>query len=177
MREADLTLWTIGHSTRTFDAFLALLSLHGIEAVGDVRRFPSSRNYPHFALEALRSSLLGTAVEYVSLPELGGRRRPRQDSHNTGWRNVSFQGYADYMETKAFLAGLTRLLELGRRKRTAVMCAEAVWWRCHRALIADQLKVMGAAVWHILDEKKCLLHPYTSVARIVGGRLSYPPGE
>ena len=176
MKEGEVTIWTIGHSTRTLDGFLGLLSLNGIEAVADVRRFPGSRKYPHFDLEALRDSLSRVGVEYVPLPELGGRRRPRPDSSNTVWRNASFRGYADYMETGGFRAGIARLLELGEIKRTAIMCAEAVWWRCHRSMIADQLKVMGVCVRHIMGEQESTVHPYTAVARVLDGKLSYPSG-
>ena len=114
-------------------------------------------------------------VEYVPLPELGGRRRPRLDSHNTVWRNESFRGYADYMETEGFRAGIERLLELARRKRTAIMCAESVWWRCHRSLVADYLKAAGVRVRHIMDGTNSEIHPYTSAARFRNGKLSYSP--
>ena len=172
-----MTIWTIGHSTRSLGEFLGLLGGHAIEALADVRRFPASRKYPHFNQDALRQSLLAAGVEYVPLPELGGRRRPRPDSPNTVWRNESFRGYADYMETGEFRAGVERLLELARRKRTAVMCAEAVWWRCHRALIADYLKAAGVCVRHIMADRKDEVHPYTSAARVADGRLSYSPAE
>lgn len=177
MSEEELTIWTIGHSTRTLDEFLKLLAIHGIEVLADVRRFPGSRKYPHFAQEALRSSLPEVGIDYVPFPELGGRRRPRPDSHNTVWRNESFRGYADYMETEAFRAGIERLLELARRKRTVILCAEAVWWRCHRALIADYLKAAGVCARHIINAKKSEIHPYTSAARLRAGSLSYSPAE
>jgi uncharacterized protein (DUF488 family) len=177
MSEEELTVWTVGHSTRTLDEFLELLTANDIEALADVRRFPASRKHPHFNQDALRDSLSGIGVEYVPLPELGGRRRPRPDSHNTVWRNESFRGYADYMETEGFRAGIKRLLELARRRRTAVMCAEAVWWRCHRSLIADYLKAGGVCVRHILDGTTTEIHPYTSAARVRDGRLSYSPAE
>ncbi len=175
MIEEDLTIWTIGHSTRTLDEFLDLLAVNAVEAVADVRRFPSSRKYPHFAQDALRKSLQGVGLTYVPLPELGGRRRPRQDSHNTVWRNESFRGYADYMETEGFRAGIEQLLELARRKRTVVMCAEAVWWRCHRSLIADYLKAMGVCVLHIMNGTNSEVHPYTSAASLSDGKLTYSP--
>jgi uncharacterized protein (DUF488 family) len=175
MSEAALTIWTIGHSTRPLDDLLELLAANGIEAVADVRRHAGSRKHPQFNPDALRESLAAVGVEYVPLPELGGRRRPRPDSRNTAWRNESFRGYADYMETAAFREGIARLMELARRKRTAVMCAEAVWWRCHRALIADYLKASGVPVVHILGANKTELHPYTSAAHVTRGRLSYSP--
>ena len=176
MNGDGLTVWTIGHSTRSLGDFLDLLSLFAIENVADVRRFPTSRKYPHFDKEALRKSLEGTGVQYVLLPELGGRREPLPDSHNTLWRNQSFRGYADYMETKAFRVGIDRLLDVARQGRTAFMCAEAVWWRCHRSLIADYLKAEGICVRHIVDWTTGEIHPYTSAARLRNGRLSYSPG-
>ncbi|HEY9402073.1 MAG TPA: DUF488 domain-containing protein [Pyrinomonadaceae bacterium] len=168
-------IWTAGHSTRGFDEFMTMLSAYGIEAVADVRRFPASRKYPHFSQEYLSASLSSAGVEYLHIPELGGRRRPRPDSHNTVWRNESFRGYADHMETDGFRSGIESLLETARRKSTAIMCSEAVWWRCHRALIADFLKVRGVTVEHILSREKSAEHPYTSAARATGGRLTYAP--
>ena len=177
MSEEGLTIWTIGHSTRTLGEFIEMLSVNAIEALADVRRFPASRKHPHFDQEALRNSLAGVGVEYRPLLELGGRRQPHPDSHNTVWRNESFRGYADYMETEEFRAGIERLLELARRKRTAIMCAESVWWRCHRSLIADYLKAAGVCVRHILDGTNSMIHPFTSAARFRDGKLSYSPGE
>lgn len=173
MSEEELTVWTIGHSARTLGDFLELLTANEIEAVADVRRYAASRKHPHFNRDALCNSLSGVGVEYVPLPELGGRRRPRPDSQNTVWRNESFRGYADYMETKEFRAGIEQLMDLVRRQRTAIMCAEAVWWRCHRSLIADFLKANGVCVRHIISGKKTEVHPYTSAARLENGRLSY----
>ena len=170
---AKSSFWTIGHSTRTLPEFVELLSLNGIGAVADVRRFPGSRKYPHFAQDSLVISLPEAGVEYVHFPELGGRRRPRADSDNTVWRSESFRGYADHMETGEFMAGMERLSEIAARSRVAIMCSEAVWWRCHRALISDYLKSRGADVRHILSPKKTEIHPYTSAARIVNGKLSY----
>jgi len=169
----ELKIWTVGHSTRALSDFLALLAANGIEAVADVRQYPASRRYPHFNQRALSESLARIGVEYVWLPELGGRRKPRLDSRNTAWRNESFRGYADYMETADFRAGIERLLEVARRKRTAILCSEALWWRCHRSLIADALKAAGIIVEHILDPGKNEIHPYTSAARLRDGKLSY----
>lgn len=177
MSEEELTIWTIGHSTRPLGEFLELLAVNAIKTLADVRRFPASRKYPHFNQDALRSSLPTVGIEYVPLPELGGRRRPRPDSHNTIWRNEAFRGYADYMETAGYRAGIERLLELAGRNRTAVMCAEAVWWRCHRSLIADYLKAAGFCVRHIIDGTDSKIHPYTSAARFRDGILSYSPGK
>ena len=177
MCENDLTIWTIGHSNRSLGEFIALLTDNAVEAVADVRRFPGSRKHPHFGQEALQSALLQAGIAYLSLPELGGRRRPRPNSRNTVWRSVSFRGYADYMETAEFRAGIERLMEVASRKRTAIMCAEAVWWRCHRALIADYLKSAGVCVRHIIENGKAEIHPYTSAARITEDGLSYSPAE
>lgn len=173
MSKEELMVWTVGHSARTLGEFLELLTANKIEAVADVRRYAASRKHPHFNQDALPNSLAGIGVEYVPLPELGGRRRPRPDSQNTTWRNESFRGYADYMETEGFRLGIEQLLDLARRQRTAIMCAEAVWWRCHRSLIADYLKVAGLCVQHIISGKKNEIHPYTPAARLKQSRLSY----
>jgi uncharacterized protein (DUF488 family) len=166
-------VWTIGHSTRSASEFNQILKSHGIENLVDVRSFPGSRRYPHFNKEQLAESLSESGIVYYHFPALGGRRRPRMDSRNTAWKNDSFRGYADYMESEAFRQAIGQLLQLARGKRTAIMCAEALWWRCHRSLIADYLKVLGAEVVHIIDENHTEKHPYTSVARIIGGKLSY----
>jgi uncharacterized protein (DUF488 family) len=177
MNEEELTIWTVGHSTRTLDEFVELLTVDGIETLVDVRRFPASRRTPHFNQDPLRTQLQAVGVEYLHTPELGGRRRPRPDSRNTRWRDDSFRGYADYMETEGFRSGIERLFEAARRKRTCVMCAEAVWWRCHRSLIADYLKSAGVCVRHIMSRTKTELHPFTAAARLRDGRLSYSPDE
>jgi uncharacterized protein (DUF488 family) len=167
------TIWTIGHSTRPLDEFLGLLAHYRIEALADVRRLPGSRRHPQYAQAALRAELAAVGVAYRWFPSLGGRRRPRADSPNVAWRNASFRGYADHMDSEEFANGLDELLALSSRLRTALMCAEAVWWRCHRALIADALRVRGIEVVHILDAQHSTVHPYTSPARVQGGRLSY----
>jgi len=166
-------LWTIGHSTRDLDEFLALLQEHQIRALADVRQFPGSRRHPHFGGKSLAESLAHERIEYSHFPELGGHRRAKPDSQTLAWRNEAFRGYADYVETSAFHDGIARLLEIAKGKRTAIMCAEAVWWRCHRALISDFLKAEGHEVVHILAAGKSEPHPFTSVARIVEGRLFY----
>jgi uncharacterized protein (DUF488 family) len=171
------TVWTIGHSTRPLDEFLGLLAHHRIEAVADVRRFPGSRRQSQYAEAALRAALAEHGIVYRWLPALGGRRRPLPDSPNIAWRNASLRGYADHIGSVEFAQGLDELLELSGRLRTTLMCAEAVWWRCHRALIADVLCARGVEVVHILDAKHDAVHPYTSPARIVQGRLSYVPAE
>ncbi len=166
-------LWTVGHSTLPPDGFLTLLAGHGIKAVADVRRFPASRRYPHFNAPALAASLAAAGIVYVPFPDLGGRRQPRADSPNTNWRNASFRGYADYMETEEFRTAADRLAAAAREQPTAVMCAEALWWRCHRALIADLFKASGTVVRHIMGPEKFEVHPYTAAARIEEGRLTY----
>jgi len=167
------TIWTIGHSTRPQDAFLELLALHQVEVLADVRRFPGSRRQPQYAQDALAASLARGGIRYCWLPALGGRRRARADSPNGAWRNASFRGYADHMASAEFARGMDELLVLAAEHRAAIMCAEAPWWRCHRALIADQLCVAGIEVVHILDATHSVAHPFTSPARIVRGRLSY----
>jgi uncharacterized protein (DUF488 family) len=168
-----MRLWTIGHSTRSLDDFLALLRSLDIQALADVRHYPGSRRLPHFNREALSEALASEGIEYRHMVRLGGRRKPLPDSRNTAWRNEGFRGYADYMATAEFRAGLDELLALASEKPTAMMCAEAVWWSCHRSLVADLLKSEGYEVLHILSPGKVELHPYTSAAKIVGGRLSY----
>jgi uncharacterized protein (DUF488 family) len=180
-----MEIWTIGHSTRNIDVFISLLEENGIKLLADVRLGPGSKRYPQFNKEALAESLDAHGIRYEHFPELGGRRKPQRDSRNTAWRNASFRGYADYMETEEFNKGVERLLDFVRHgtnpseRRTretapaAIMCAEAVWWRCHRALISDYLRVRGIEVMHIVDRNKIERHPYTSAARIVNGELSY----
>jgi uncharacterized protein (DUF488 family) len=170
-------IWTIGHSTRPLEEFLDLLAASRIQAIADVRSFPGSRKYPQYGKEALAASLAARAIDYHWIPALGGRRRVSPDSPNTGWRNASFRGYADYMASSEFAQGLRQLLELANQARTAMMCSEAVWWRCHRSLIADALCVRGHEVVHILDAKHSVVHPMTSPARIVRGELSYAAVE
>ena len=172
MAVGSLTIWTIGHSTRSIREFLDSLGQHGLRAVADVRRYPASRTFPHFNREPLAAALATAGIAYESFAELGGRRSRQPGSANTAWRDPGFQGYADYMETAAFLTGLDRLLRYAEHRPTAIMCAEALWWRCHRGLIADALKAAGHTVVHILDGST-QEHPYTAAARIVDGRLSY----
>ena len=175
--ETDLKIWTVGHSTRDLADLLALLAANRIAAVADVRGLPGSKRFPQFNAESLRGYLEATGIEYLHIKELGGRRRPRANSPNTVWRNAAFRGYADYMETADFRDGVGILLRLARRRRTAIMCAEAVWWRCHRSMIADYLKSIGVIVEHIMGPQKNVLHPYTSAARIKGGELIYGAGR
>ena len=171
-------MWTIGHSTRTIDIFISLLEENGIKLVADVRSLPGSKRYPQFNKEALANSLKEHGIRYEHFPEMGGRRKAKKDSHNTAWRNASFRGYADYMETKEFQTGIERLLDLSSKTGpTTIMCAEAVWWRCHRALISDYLKARGVEVIHIVGENKIEPHPFTAAARIVNGKLSYTAAD
>ena len=170
---SNLTVWTIGHSTKSADEFDRLLISHKIETLVDVRSFPGSRRYPQFNKSSLQDHLAGIGVQYVHAPKLGGRRKPIAHSHNTAWKNDSFRAYADYMETQSFQEGVKELLELAAEGRSVIMCAESLWWKCHRSLISDYLKAKEVRVIHILDEKKTEDHPYTSAARIVDGQLSY----
>ena len=167
------TVWTIGHSTRSAEEFIQILNAHQIEALVDVRSFPGSRRYPHFNRAELTQLLKDAGVDYSHAPELGGRRRPNPRSKNTAWKNASFRAYADHMETEEFEKGIQNLLRLSQTKRTAIMCAEALWWRCHRSLISDHLKANEVEVIHIVDQKTTQAHPYTSAARIIDDRLSY----
>ncbi len=169
----QLSIWTIGHSTLSIEEFIRRLQGFEIKLLADVRSFPGSRRYPQFNKDALRSSLAAAEIDYAHLPELGGRRRARPDSINMAWRNESFRGYADYMESEGFQGGIANLRKLAAQKRTAIMCAEALWWRCHRSLISDYLKVHGNEVIHITGHGKSESHPFTSAARVVNGELSY----
>jgi uncharacterized protein (DUF488 family) len=167
-------IWTIGHSTRQPDEFVALLAQHEIQAIVDVRRFPGSRRNPEFGQTAFEKLLSANQVEYHWIAALGGRRRSGAPP-NSAWRNASFGAYADYIETPEFAAGLAELLAHASRARTAIMCAELLWWRCHRRIISDVLYVRGIEVVHIVDERHATVHPITPPARIVGGALSYAP--
>ncbi len=168
-----IQILTVGHSNRTLEDFLALLQAHGVEKVIDVRRFPSSRRHPHFNGPALAAALAAVGIGYQHIPELGGRRRPRPGSIHTGWRTAGFQGYADYMETPAFQAALEAVIADAAQARVALMCAEALPWRCHRRLIADALLVRGIQVEHIRDPYSRELHRLTPWARVEGTQLIY----
>ena len=167
-------IWTIGHSTRQIGDFISMLEAERIELIADVRLLPGSKRYPQFNQDALAKSLSENGIGYEHFPELGGRRKPKPDSRNSAWRNESFRGYADHMETEEFRMGIERLGKLTEKiGPAAIMCAEAVWWRCHRALISDYLKAHGVEVLHIMDAKKTEPHPFTSAARMINGELSY----
>ena len=169
----SITVWTVGHSTRTAAQFRALLTAYGIELVADVRRFPGSRRFPQFAAAALQDDLATMGVSYHAIPALGGRRQPMLESANTGWRHPAFRGYADYLATEAFASGLLELLMLAHGLRTAVMCAELLWWRCHRRLIADVLVSLGIQVIHLRDATVAHPHQLAPPAHLVGGVLTY----
>ena len=170
-------IWTIGHSIHTLERFITMLDSFKIRLVADIRSYPGSGRYPHFNKEALQNSLAENDIDYVHLKELGGRRAVKQNSKNTVWRNIAFRGYADYMETDAFKQGVNTLEEIALMQRTAYMCSEAVWWRCHRSLVSDYLKVNGWSVMHIMGTGKAEEHPYTKPARIVNGTLTYRKEE
>jgi uncharacterized protein (DUF488 family) len=177
MTARHATIFTVGHSTRSAREFGELLGAHGVRAIADVRRFPMSRRYPHFNVEAMAKWLGDFGIEYLPFLELGGRRRARADSINTGWRNESFRGYADFMATPEFRAGLVRLEEVARVKATAIMCAEAVPWRCHRTLISDALVARGWRVLEILSAAEPKAHEMTKFARVMGPEVTYPGEE
>jgi uncharacterized protein (DUF488 family) len=169
-----VTIYTIGHSTRTLDDFVGLLQQHGIVQLADVRTVPKSRRHPHFASEALSKSLPALGINYQHFPGLGGLRKPTADSNNSGWRHPSFRGYADYMRTAPFKNALDELIQWAADRPTAVMCAEAVWWQCHRQLIADSLVARGIEARHIMSAKTAGVHTLTSFARVDGTQVTYP---
>jgi uncharacterized protein (DUF488 family) len=170
-------VFTVGHSTLPIDAFIDLLGVYGIETLADIRSVPRSRHNPQFNSDALAQSLKQADVEYVALPGLGGLRRPRKDSPNGAWRNDSFRGYADYMQTPAFASALQGLIDMSRHKRVAIMCAEAVPWRCHRSLVADALSARGIPAVEILSADSHRLHKLTPFAAVHGTTVTYPPAQ
>jgi uncharacterized protein (DUF488 family) len=176
-RWPDDAVFTVGHSTLTSEEFVALLEAYAVTRLTDVRTVPRSRRNPQFNADALARTLQAESIEYVPLPSLGGLRRARKDSPNTGWRNASFRGYADYMQTPEFEAGLDALIRMSREKRTAIMCAEAVPWRCHRSLVADALEARGIPVVEILSTTNARMHKLTPFARVDGTRVTYPPEQ
>jgi uncharacterized protein (DUF488 family) len=163
-------IFTIGHSTRTLEEFVSLLKAHGIKQLADIRGVPRSRRHPHFSGDALSQSLPSVAVAYRHFKALGGLRKPRLESQNTAWRNEGFRGYADYMETPAFAAALDDLVSYGSHAPTAIMCAEAVWWRCHRQILADALVARGIEVRHITSASAAPLHALMDFARVEAER-------
>ena len=171
------TIFTVGHSTRSFEDFVELLKLHGVRAIADVRLIPKSRRYPHFADTSLAIELPRNDIAYLPFKSLGGRRRGRKDSVNTGWRNESFRGYADFMQTEAFAAALEELMTEAQKRPTATMCAEAVPWRCHRSLISDALLVRGWQVLDIIGPGAPKPHKLPDFARVSGTTIVYPAPE
>ena len=169
------TIFTVGHSNVSIENFLALLRAYDIECLADIRTVPRSRHNPQFNSDALESALAANDKDYRPLPALGGLRHPRKNSPNTGWRNESFRGFADYMQTPSFSEGLEQLIDMSRIRRTAIMCAEAVPWRCHRSLVADALVVRGIVVIDILTQTSWQPHALTSFAHAEGTNITYPP--
>lgn len=166
-------LYTIGHSTHSLGEFLAMLQSFGIKILIDIRSLPGSRKFPQFDKENLQIALPENSIEYRYLSDLGGRRKVKKDSRNTNWRNDSFRGYADYMETEDFEKAIKKLKDIASEQPTAIMCAEAVWWRCHRSMVSDYLKAKGWKVLHIMGLGKAQEHTYTSPARIVEDKIYY----
>ena len=177
MANWSMRIWTVGHSTRSAEEFLALLRAHDINGLADVRAFPNSRRHPHFGRERLRAFLTTEGIDYRHFPGLGGLRKPRSDSHNGAWRNQSFRGYADHMQTAEFAEAIDGLLDFGRDRRVSVMCAEALWWQCHRLLISDALLVRDIEVLHIMSvsgRSSAQPHALTPFARPEGRQVLYP---
>ena len=170
-------VFTIGHSTLPIERFIALLQTYGVKRLVDIRSVPRSRHNPQFNDTSLAESLTARQIEYVHIQALGGLRRAHKDSPNTGWRNESFRGYADYMQGEEFRDALETLIRMSRRERAAIMCAEAVPWRCHRSLVADALTVRGIPAVEILSESSYRMHKLTPFARVEGTRITYPPGQ
>ena len=170
------TIFTIGHSTRPIDEFVGILKSFAIELLVDVRSLPGSRRCPQFNAENLAASLAAAKIDYLHMKGLGGRRRALKDSTNNGWRNASFRGYADYMQTPEFQSNLEELIRLGRERRTAIMCAEAVPWRCHRSLVGDALLARGLQVEDLFSAGKCKPHMLTPLAKVTGETICYPAG-
>lgn len=166
-------IYTIGHSTRSITDFISLLKEFGIEVLADIRRFPGSKKYPWFNKENLEKELRKNNISYIHMEDLGGRRKVQPNSQNDRWRNDSFRGYADYMETDEFKKAVLELEKTASEKTTAYMCSEAVWWSCHRSMVSDYLKAAGWKVLHIMTHGKAEEHPYTSAARITDGNVCY----
>lgn len=172
--DAPLTVYTLGHSTRSASELVGMLTAHGVQTLVDVRTIPRSRHNPQFNSDALPVTLNDASIRYVHMPALGGLRKPKTDSLNLGWRNESFRGYADYMQTPAFAAAIDVLLGLAKDSQIAIMCAEAVPWRCHRSLVSDALMARGVAAVEIVSEATATSHKLTPFARVEGERVWYP---
>ncbi len=172
-----LTIFTIGHSTHLIEKFIDQLGSNGVKQLIDIRTIPKSRRNPQFNSDALAASLRAAHIDYVHMKDLGGLRHPRKDSINTGWRNDSFRGYADYMQTEEFAAALARAIALAAKRPTALMCAEAVPWRCHRSLVSDALLARGIRVLEIIGPAKPKEHSLTPFAKVRGTQITYPAGQ
>ena len=170
------TIYTIGHSTLTITEFLLALNCYVIKILVDIRRFPGSRKYPQFNQENLKITVEEAGIKYIHLIDLGGRRKVNKDSKNNGWRNQFFKGYADYMETEDFENAANELEKIASNHTTAYMCAEGLWWRCHRSMVSDYLKARGWKILHIMPTGKTQEHPYTAPAKIIGDKVSYTEG-
>ncbi len=173
-KEPELTILTIGHSTRTLDEFVGMLEAYGVTLVVDVRTVPRSRHNPQFNKETLPTSLKKYGIKYIHMPDIGGLRRPKHDSENLAWRNNSFRGYADYMQTKEFTDNLLKIIALARENRLALMCAEALPWRCHRSLISDALVVRHVKLEHIISATSLINHQLNEMAHVEGTKITYP---
>ncbi len=173
-KESELIVYTIGHSTRTIDEFIGLLKNYRINLVVDVRTVPRSRHNPQFNKETLPNTLKPEGIKYIHMPDIGGLRRPKHNSINLAWKNSGFRGYADYMQTKEFTDNLLKIIALARENRLALMCAEALPWRCHRSLISDALVVRHVKVEHIISATSCLNHQLNDTAHVEGTKITYP---
>ena len=173
-KESELAVFTIGHSIRTLDEFIGLLRTHSVSLVVDVRTVPRSKHNPQFNKETLPASLKPEGIKYIHMPEIGGLRHPKRDSINLAWRNSGFRGYADYMQTQAFTDNLLKIIALARENCLALMCAEALPWRCHRSLISDALVVRHVKVEHIISATSCLNHELNEMAHVEGNQITYP---
>jgi len=169
-----MTIWTIGHSTHSIEEFIELLQAHGIQQLIDIRTLPGSKRHPHYNQENLEASLAEAGIHYRHMKGLGGLRKPKPDSPNLGWKNSGFRGYADYMQSEAFQEELAELIKLGKKKPTAMMCAEALPWRCHRNLVADALSTKDVETRHIMTLKQAPAHRRTAFAKVKNGKLGYP---
>jgi uncharacterized protein (DUF488 family) len=172
--EKQLVVYTIGHSTRTLEEFLDLLKAYSVTFLVDVRTVPRSRHNPQFNKETLPASLKNAGIRYLHMPEIGGLRHPKRDSINLAWENPSFRGYADYMQTKEFTEGMLKLIALARENCLAIMCAEALPWRCHRGLISDALVARHIKVLHIINKSDTITHELNEMAQVEGNTVTYP---
>ena len=173
-KEQELTFFTIGHSTRTLEEFIQLLQTYGVTLLVDVRTVPRSRHNPQFNKETLPASLKSEGIRYIHMPEIGGLRRPKRDSVNLAWKNMGFRGYADFMQTKEFTDNLSKIIALARENCLALMCAEALPWRCHRSLISDALVVRHVKVQHIISASSTITHELNEMAQVEGTKITYP---